>query len=424
MAGEPEWPGPPHAAHLSIQQRRRRSHELEHDDGLEAMDLVREDGVLRWIWRTPSPALRQGRSAWRSVGLDPRDVVQRFPFRAIGRNRITAALCRLDHKLNPARGLSLWTGWAWKPVGPAELQSIRGRVLLLVHGTFSSSGMFDREFRSTPEGRRLFDRWTGAPGSYAAVLAFDHATLSEGPWLNALALVKALEPLRARMDVLCHSRGGLVASWAMRFGLPRVEKVIFVGSPLAGTSLASPDKLREALDLLANVADAMQQLAKQAASALVPAMPIALGAAGLAMILGRALRLGADLPLPDAVVGLVPGLLSQSAVDNNLELDKLFPLSSMAELSAVGAEFEPDVVREPAWKFWNRFTRIADQAKYYGAKMIFDQPNDLVVDTGSMFLLGSDTADHVLLLGGTSNTHHCSYFRNQEVIDFLHWRLR
>jgi hypothetical protein len=48
------------------------------------------------------------------------------------------------------------------------------------------------------------------------------------------------------------------------------------------------------------------------------------------------------------------------------------------------------------WKFWNRFSNPADQAKYYGAELIFRQPNDLVVDTDSMNQLG-----HVARIPGT-----------------------
>ena len=81
----------------------------------------------------------------------------------------------------------------------------------------------------------------------------------------------------------------------------------------------------------------------------------------------------------------------------------------------------------PMWKFWNRFSILADQAKYYGAELIFRQPNDLVVDTDSMNQLG-----HVARIPGTDwkflgeggGTHHCSYFRNADAIAFLEQRLR
>ena len=142
--------------------------------------------------------------------------------------------------------------------------------------------------------------------------------------------------------------------------------------------------------------------------------------------LGRVLNLGGALPLADAAVGLVPGLMSQSRVENNLELDGLFPLQHPgAKLAAIGGAFRPDESREPIWKFWRHFTNIGDQLKYAGADVIFQQSNDLVVDTSSMNALGrtggiADWRD----LGETATTHHCNYFRDTDVLKFLDERLK
>ena len=411
-----------------LQQRRRRGFDSATDDGREAVELVREDGVLRWVWRAPQQQARHGRRAWRSLGVDARDVVQRFEYPPLGKNQVTSALAGLDVQLNPSRGLRRWKGDAWQPLIPGELAQLQGRVLLLVHGTFSRSEMYDTELRYTPQGRRFFDRVTGAaPQPYSAVLAFDHATLSIAPWLNALDLIQELAPLKARLDVVCHSRGGLVTCWALKIAPLNVDQVVFVGSPLAGTSLASPDRLREALDMLANVADALSTVSRGAGLAFPPAMPLAMGAAGLARVLGKGLSLGAATPLADAAVGLVPGLMSQSRVLNNLELERLFPLPTKARLSGIGVVFKPDEVKEPIWKFWNRFSNVVDQAKYYGAELIFRQPNDLVVDTNSMNQLGTlerITNGNWKFLGEASHTHHCSYFRNTDAIAFLENRLQ
>ncbi|RZA30801.1 MAG: hypothetical protein EOP02_00275 [Proteobacteria bacterium] len=414
-----------------IQVRRRRGFATERDDGREAVELVRDDGVLRWIWRPSEQQVHQGRRAWRSIGTDPANVVQRIEFPPIGRNRITDALVALDERLNPNRGLRRWDTAGWRPLRPGELESLHGRVLLLIHGTFSRSEMYDAELRSTDAGRKLFEFWTGGPdqnnGPYAAVLAFDHATLSESAWLNALALRQALEPLSAQMDIVSHSRGGLVVCWALRMGSLPVGQVIFVGSPLTGTSLASPARLREALDLLANFANAISVLAKGTGIAFPPAMPLAMGAAGLASVLGKALHIGAGLPIPDAVVGLVPGLMSQSRVENSIELSRLFPLPGATSFAGIGAQFKPNAVSQPIWKFWERFSNLTDQARYYGAEVIFGQPNDLVVDTSAMNQLGptvSIALDDFLLLKDSTETHHCSYFRNPQAIQFLSSRLK
>ena len=414
-------------AQSPIQQRRRRGFSPATDDGRETLELVRDDGILRWAYRPPAQVVAGGRRAWRSIGVDSREVVQRFEYPPLGRNQITSALASLDHKLNGARGLRRWRNGAWQSVSRDELAALQGRVLLLVHGTFSRNEMYDSELGATASGTTLFDRLASAGQPYSALLAFDHATLSVPPWLNAVDLIDSLAPLKARVDAVCHSRGGLVLCWALKVSPLLVDRVVFVGSPLIGTSLAAPDRLRGALDLLANVADAIGNVATGVAVAFPPAVPLATGAAGLAKVLGKTLNLGASLPIGDALVGLVPGLMSQSKVGNNLEIERLFPLPTAAKLYSIGVTFEPDEIREPAWKFWSRFSNIVDQAKYLGADLIFRQPNDLVVDTASMNQLGQsgpiltpDWND----LGKSPVTHHCSYFRDQRVIAFLDQKLR
>lgn len=412
-----------------LQQRRRRGFDPSVDDGREAVALVRDDGVLRWVYEPPQSTLRGMRRAWRAHGGDRRDVVKRLEYPPLGRNQITSKLQELDLKLNPARGMHRWDNGGWKPINQAELALLRGRVLLLLHGTFSKSKMYDSELGATPDGRRLFERLTTASKPYASVLAFDHATLSVAPWLNAIALKERLGelPRKTTIDVVCHSRGGLVLCWTLKIGpeLP-IKQVVFVGSPLTGTSLAAPDKLRQAIDFLSNLADAVSVASKGVAVALPPAAPIAIGVSGLAAALGRVLNLGGALPLADAAVGLVPGLMSQSRVDNNLELDSLFPLQHLASLAAIGGTFRPDESRQPIWKFWRRFTNIGDQLKYAGADVIFQQPNDLIVDTVSMKALGRGTMGITdwRNLGETATTHHCNYFRDAEVLRFLDERLK
>lgn len=420
-----------------IQQRRRRGYVAGMDDGREVIELVRDDGLLRWVWHEPSSSSRDGaRRTWRAVSPAPRDLVQRFEYRPPGINRITAGLQDLDHQLNPNRGLRMWKDNGWKATTEGELRQLQGRVLLLVHGTFSRSEMYDSELTapgwredgsSSAENQSLWKEWTRPGKPYATVLAFDHPTLSVAPWLNALDLREALTPLtntgKTRLDVVCHSRGGLVVAWALKLAPLPVDHVVFVGSPLVGTSLAAPDRLAAALDLLANVADTIGVLSKGTAMAFPPAMPLALGAAGLARVVGKTLRLGAALPLADAAVGLVPGLMAQSRVGNNLEIERLFPLPTSARLSGIGCEFRPDEVQEPIWKFWKRFHNLADQAKYLGADIIFNQRNDLVVDVDSMNQFGRPDRRMLAVdwhdLGTSPRTHHCSYFRDERTIALL-----
>ena len=416
-----------------LPQRRRRAAATEPlSDPRAAVRLVRDEEMLRWVYEPPVQRrrLEGARRTWRSYGVDAQDTVQRIAFRELGANQITQALVRLDERLNPVlrglespvEGLRRWDGQRWAPLPAGFAAGLQGRVLVLVHGTFSASAMYADEFAATDDGRTLFER---LQAGYAAVLAFDHATLSVAPWLNALALRDALAGCAAELDFVAHSRGGLVVSWLLRLApmLP-VRQALFVGSPLAGTSLAAPDRIRQALDTLASLADALAESALRSGAVLPPAVhALALGVAGLACVVGRVLQLGARLPLADAAVGLVPGLLAQARVSNNLELAQLYPLDTRAEMQGIGCSYRPSQLDEPVWKVWKRIANLKGQAMYYGADLIFDQPNDLVVDQVSMQALGGRPLAFEDL-GASATTHHCNYFQNARVLAWLDQRLR
>lgn len=425
------------AARAPIQQRRRRGFDAQAADGRAAVRLLRDDGLLRWVYEPPVRQLgTQGRRSWRAFSPASRETVQRIAFPELGANQLTDALRNLDRRLNPvltgfkapAEGLRRWNGQAWAPLAAGELAALTGRVLVLVHGTFSASAMYAKEFTATVDGETLLQRLADASGTYKAVLAFDHPTLSVAPWLNALALRDALAPCPAEFDFVGHSRGGLVISWLLRMAPElRARQALFVGSPLAGTSLAAPDKLRQALDTLASFADAVSEVSFKAGKAAPPGLQVlALGVGGLACVLGKVLELGARTPLADAAVGLVPGLLSQGRVNNNLELDQLYPLPGGTDVRAIGGSFMPSEVNEPLWKLWKRVTNLKSQAMYYGADLIFDQPNDLVVDSASMNKLGDLTlaAPQWEDLGVSAQTHHTNYFQDLRVLTWLDGRLR
>jgi hypothetical protein len=137
------------------------------------------------------------------------------------------------------------------PVDEARWRELaKGRTLVLVHGTFSRAhagfgGMPDellRDLHGFYEGR---------------VIAFDHFTLSHDPRENADWLVGAI-PAGAdlQLDLLCHSRGGLVArvlaekqsEISLGSRSLRVDRVIFVATPNAGTVLADPEYMGDLVD--------------------------------------------------------------------------------------------------------------------------------------------------------------------------------
>lgn len=130
-----------------------------------------------------------------------------------------------------------------------------GRALLLVHGTFSRAhsafGSLPREFVEQLHqryGRRVF--------------AFDHFTLSEDPAQNVEWFLQRLpSDSNLDLDILCHSRGGLVSRMLVerqgQFSLGsrklRIGKVVFAGTPNAGTALADPIHMEDLVDGYTNL---------------------------------------------------------------------------------------------------------------------------------------------------------------------------
>lgn len=132
-----------------------------------------------------------------------------------------------------------------------------GRALLLIHGTFSTAhGAFSGLDRKDME--ELHAAYGGR------VFAFDHHSLSHNPARNIKELAARI-PADASLDVdiICHSRGGLVArelaERGATYGLTpdriKVGRVVFVGAANAGTILAQPDHMVSMIDRLTSVSN-------------------------------------------------------------------------------------------------------------------------------------------------------------------------
>ncbi|MTV38387.1 esterase/lipase family protein [Duganella radicis] len=173
------------------------------------------------------------------------------------KERMTQAMIeRIEAHSKPERLLSLRHGYGVAATAD-ELAAAHGRrVLLLVHGVFSSChGAF-----GALDLQPLLERYEGR------VFGYDHWTIAKTPQRNALDLLSLL-PAEAgwEVDILCHSRGGLVVrallSEAMadirrtRDGrIAKVGKVMFVAAANRGSALASPDEIQHFLNAAALLA--------------------------------------------------------------------------------------------------------------------------------------------------------------------------
>lgn len=424
---------------VSVSAVRRRRGRLADDrqSGYRDVALVERDGVLLWelSWdpasRAESSGRRRGLRRAAGSASDGGTVLKEVSVPVLEPNEYLAALRDTDGKLNPdcdagLRVVQRTPDGRFKSSTAGLKPSYAGRTLVLIHGTFSSSVNVLGEFAATPQGRAfLADALAKYKGQ---VLVFDHPTLSVSPFLNALDLSRRLAGTVGELDIVAHSRGGLVTQWWLEvFGdaLSGAKvRAVLVGAPLHGTHLAAPSRIQPLLSVMSNIGSLVEQTLGVAAAA----NPFALASFALLKFLGRRERNRWGLPPiddigsrpgTDAAVAVIPGLHGQSAVANNYELERLRAANArpFVRYYAVTADFEP---ARMGWKLWKVITEFGERAKDAAADTIFPGKNDLVVDTDHMTSLatGRDITE-VVTYPRQTVVHHCSYFRQPQTIKGL-----
>jgi hypothetical protein len=278
-----------------------------------------------------------------------------------------------------------WTGDDWRRLAT-------GPSLAFVHGTFSTAhGAFGG--LPTPVIDELHGRYEGR------VLAFDHPSLSMSPEENVAWLLDQIPSgVTLELDLVCHSRGGLVGRvLAGELGSDpspvRVRRVVFVGTPNAGTALTDPEHITVLLDRMATVANLFSgvSVAEVLDGVLFVVKAVAQGTITGLVGLG-AMRPGGDL-------------LTRLAGGRDVEADYF----------ALASDFEP--------------TRPGLKGLLQGAQNSFldfvfrDEGNDLVVPTrgvSSGFAGGNSIAEgrHVEFDRGRGVTH-CTYWPERETAEQL-----
>jgi pimeloyl-ACP methyl ester carboxylesterase len=419
---------------ISVAGLRRQRRRVSNDPAstIKTVSLVEEDGTLYWRDGIPvrPPGRRRRRRGLETASDGSLVLTREFP--TLAPNKIIAAVGLIDRRLNQAIDASLRSRLRQlqlTPNGGFRLQDgdvagpFSGRTLLFVHGTFSNATNMLGEFTAAgAPGVPLLTRALQGRHKYDRVLFFEHPTLSVSPVINALELGRVMAGSTGQIDVVAHSRGGLVVRWwleafgaSLRGNSAAEVRAVLVGSPLHGTSLAAPDKMQHAMSLLSNVGT----FAEKTLGLVGLTNPFLWVAGKLIEVIVSVAGALARTPLVDALTALVPGLAGQSAVDNNHEINRLRigPAAVDPSYYAVLANFE---TRNPGWRFWRNFR--SDRAKDLAADVVFPGENDLVVDTWSMTDLG---VPRLKLAGatcdfGTSETvWHCNYFREDKTIKYL-----
>ena len=379
--------------------------------------VARENDLVVWEWgfERPRPRLISSRARRASApGGDTGKEIFSHTLQPMGVNQISEMLLDFDCARNP--DFDRKAGWKLRQwhdgrrilgdATPSEAKSI----LVIVHGTASCADHIVSEIQKAEGGGEFL---AAATNKYSAVLAFEHPTLSTSPVLNALDLSAALAPYgKCPVDIICHSRGGLVASWWMYVvdGLARTKRCVFVGSPLRGTNLANPARLRSSLHLLASYGRALGDTVSAAG---ILALPMT-----ILRVASSVVDFTAKVPLLDAALAMIPGLSAQSATTNNQEMDRLnarkLPGDAAPKHFYIRANFEST---NEGWKFWRYFTnkptlRLIDAAV---DTFVFPADNDLVVDTD--FMWDSMKGEEFQFPSDGGVVHHTNYFEQKQTIE-------
>ena len=298
------------------------------------------------------------------------------------------------------------------------------RVLLLVHGTFSSTVGAFAPMGLVPGAEGFLPTVLSA---YDAVLGYDHRTLSVDPRKNAEELLVELRRHHPgtdlTIDIITHSRGGLVTRSFAEAVLPLsnwravVDNVIFVASTHGGTHLADPARWHDLVDLYTNL--------------------VTVGAAGLAIVPGGA-------PVAAVVGGVVRGIgaLVKHLVSYAAEGDDVPGLAAMIPGGAFVTELNGEQPGQPgpgtSWHVVSSNFHVSlgdgshrppefpkELVVRLGERFVdrlFEGDNDLVVDTASMSAIGPASGGYVkdsLALETNDEVYHTNYFSQLRVIEAI-----
>lgn len=306
-------------------------------------------------------------------------------------------------------------GWVAKGPRFATPPTVRpgARVLLFVHGTFSTVRGSFSALEQTAEGKAFLD---AARAHYDLVLGVDHRTLAADPEANSELFEKALGflPDGTEIDAIGYSRGGLVLRAVVaRLGARLAfRKLVFVGCTNAGTHLAEPENWRSLVDLYTSILVAGSKLLGMAT------VPV------VATVTEQAIRLVAGfvkaMPQIGVEEGKVPGLAAMRPGSPTVtRLAKVDALGGAGPVHAIAAEFEPA-------SFDLNKGMTPQLATFLGDRVVdrlFGTANDLVVDTASMADFGAATAapewPALLTIPAADSIYHVIYFATPRVADAL-----
>lgn len=299
-----------------------------------------------------------------------------------------------------------------------------GRILLFIHGTFSSTVGSYGALGLTPWGKAFLK---SAQENYDILIGYDHSTLSEDPFENATDLLQRLSVNTAspiHIDAVCFSRGALVYRALTERALPgaglnaQFGRVIFAASTNGGTKLAEPDNWHDLADLYTNLAVGTTRVLQMIA----PAQPFAAVFGEIIKSLGALVKYMATAAVSER---RVPGLAAMEPDGdfirsiNQTQPGQIEPavadyyaIISNFKARLIGGGHEPKEL--PARLVLNLANKFADR--------LMGGSNDLVVNTDSMTAIDSMVGGFikdVFDFGENSAVYHTNYFTRPETANAL-----
>ena len=276
------------------------------------------------------------------------------------------------------------------------------RSLLIVHGIISSTdGMLSKLPQTAMEA--LVAQYSGR------VIGYDHFTLSLDPDDNATFFLnqvkQAIPGASIDLDILCHSRGGIVSRALTERGRTLVpghncnfRKVLFVATPNAGSPLGDAEHVVDMVDVFTNF---LTKLPDNVATYVVEAL------LGILKLIAYT----AETALPGlAAMGTRGYIKTQLNVDGGA-----FPGLTYG---AAAANYDPDP-NSPHAFFAAALNAVADRTFASSGKAI---GNDLVVPCDGVFAQNGNPLFAIadpLVYQASDYVYHNDFFAHSRTIEYL-----
>jgi tetratricopeptide (TPR) repeat protein/pimeloyl-ACP methyl ester carboxylesterase len=306
------------------------------------------------------------------------------------------------------------------------------RMLVLLHGTFSSTvGSFGN---LVPQGgtafsgpwHQLVNAYSGTDRASTELFAFEHRTLSKSPLENAIDLVDQL-PRGAQIDLLSHSRGGLVGELlcrAARSGRTAGDEIFDATDRDILKAKHSGETLERLLFQIAELDRKLDEKDLQIGSFVRVACPMRgtlLASERLDLYLSVFLNLLSLAPGPQQVFVSAVSEFVRAVVGSRKDVMSLPGLEAMMPSAAhIAMLNRQDIILDTALDIIGGDIEAGGVLRalaIFATDLFYREDHDLVVNTSAMFGGAPRTTQNRALISRGSNVAHFNYFRNGDSLD-------